>query len=495
MRFTLLGIALCLLCITAFLLHRPLKPDEVPAWNPLVMGYTVIMLAAALLFFAAGGALILVSLSKKRATMRRRLFRLITFTVTSLLCVVILDVVVSLFPALQSVYMPLSLREPPGRVYDKELGFKFEPNLKAEFQFDVNCCDLVIAGQVANPLPTGEPEMGMTMTVYTDADGFFNETVPDRCDIVAVGDSYVGQTPVPHDRGWLQLVGRDTGMKVYNLGVGHFTVQQELIALKRSGLPKKPRVVLWGYFQANDLYEAEQFDDYQKSGTDWRTFRMRQLNFERPFPYNRPVARILLALFRHLSLDAEVPKPPYPGPHKISAGGVEKPMAFNRYYFHAPALSRPEIEDSREWEIICSCLRQAKKVCKKSDAKFVVLYFPAKLSAYAPYVMDKFDRKKIHEFALAGLRDLSHIDADELIERIRKNRLVQYQMLKEFCDSEGIALLDTMPAIRGSIEKGQWPYFCYDTHMNIVGNRVVAEVVSAYLNSTSPSEPTPGGAP
>lgn len=501
MRFTLLGIALCLLCITAFLLHRPLKPDEVPPWNLLIMGYTLVMLAAAFFLVTTGGVLALISLSRTREKMRRRLFRFITVVTVSILCLVVLDVIISFFPALEIWNSPAPFVGPlaPYCQFDAELGYRFRPNQKVSGHFDAaKHSDLILTGQVGKPLKTSEPEDGMELVWDVDGHGFCNRTVPEKCDIFVVGDSYT-LPPIPSDRSWTALVSKKTGMSLYNAGFPGYSFQQESAALERYGLEQEPPIVLWTYFQGNDLYEAERFDGYLKSGVDYQTFLRREFKIRMPFPYNRPLTRLLASLLGRKSLALN--RAPtdlgitYPGPHKVVAGGVEKPIAFNKGYFYSVCLPRETMEESRGWQIGKECLLEARDRCADRGARLVVVYMPAKLTVYLDYVLPHFDRERILEFALPVMRDLSDVDADQFVEMLKENRNVQCEVLKEFCDAHDIEIIDTTPALRASLERGEWPYFCYDTHLNVTGNRVVAEVVSAYLNSTSPSEPTPGGAP
>jgi hypothetical protein len=535
-RTGILFAAAVLILLAAFLLHKPLKPEEVPNWNPLVIGYTVIMLAAALLFLAAGGALILVSLSRKRATMRRRLFHLITLTATSLICAVILDVVVSLFPALE-IWSPGDSFGSLSNCYmtDAESGFKYAPNLNDIRRMDLlRESDLIITGQLHNPPPSGEPEDGMEMSWITDSDGFANNSVPERCDIAAVGDSFVGWPTAPKNTSWVALLSRKTGRTLYNTAVGGYSFQQELSTLKRYGLPKKPRIVLWGYFQGNDLVEAERFEMYQKSGKDYRTF-LRDQKPQRPFPYNRPLARLLFFLAESLSVRrAGNGVTTYPGPMALTAGGVKKPIAFNGGYFYPLSLTREAVQESAGWRIFKKNILEAESLCAAQDARLIVVYMPTKLTVFLDFALPLFDDKQILEFAAPETRKFLDIDADRFLKTleekwnvqykmlkefcgahddieltdvtpallpyiflkmVEENWNIQYEVLKEFCDAHNIEIIDTTPALRASLERGEWPYYCYDTHMNIVGNRVVAEMVSEYLGLTSHSNPSPGDTP
>lgn len=489
--------------LAAFILHKPLTPAQVPDWNPLFMGYTIIMLAAAFALVSLCVPLLLIAFSRTREKMRRRFFRFATFAAASILCAVALDAVMSFFPALEVWNNPQPLVGPlaPHCVFDKELGYRFAPDQTLKRRYSaVKDGDLISTGQVANPIFTGEIEDGMEFTLHTDGNGFRNDSVPEKCDIFVVGDSYA-VPPAPFDECWTTLVGKKTGMTPYNGGLPGFSFQQEMGVLKRYGAGMRPRFVLWQYFQGNDLYEAERFDRYLNSGEDYQAFLRKELNTEKPFPYNRPLLRLLAYLLGagRLTTNRALVDigQPYPGPHEIVAGGVKKPIAFNKGFFYSLCLPRKAVEESKGWRIGKGCLLEANALCKEQDACLVVVYMPAKLTVFLHYALPLFDRRKIWEFARPVMREIadSGIDAETFLRMLDENRNAQYEALREFCDAHNITLIDTTPALLASLEKGRWPYYCYDAHMNITGQHVVAEVVSSYLNSLTGHAPSEENAP
>src|SRR4030095_9459945 len=50
--------------------------------------------------------------------------------------------------------------------------------------------------------------------------GFRNRTVPDTADIVAIGDSHTYGNTATMDDSWPYVLGRLSGQKVYNMGLG-----------------------------------------------------------------------------------------------------------------------------------------------------------------------------------------------------------------------------------------------------------------------------------
>jgi len=510
LRRWLLIIAAAALVLAAILLSHRLKPGEAPEWNPLVMGYTVTMLipAAALIFSAV--ALFLTSLSRSREAMARRLKRLVAFCASAVLCVVALDLVLSFFPKLQKPFVEAEALWPVGEysVPDSELGFRTTPDLRVNFRFQPSRFgDILTTNQISRPEQSGEKDIDAE--ICTDADGFNSAGVPSACDMLAVGDSYTCHTNVPRDKYWPSLVAKEMSASLYNMGVPGYCPPQELIALRKYGMPKKPRVVLWGFFQGNDLTESAQFDDWRKSGTDWGTFTLRRMHLDRPFPYNRPVIRLamFLAWKSGLATSSLPPLPDYPEPHKLSIGGVERPIVFNRWGFRILCCSReqlqrdlqrkqdPGIQPKLGWLETTESLLEAKKACDAAGVRLIVVYLPATLAVFGDDAIDKFDKEKIFRFAKLQLNELlkkedgSEITPDEFIAMLKKNHNAIEEEMKDFCSKNGIEMVDTVPALQASLHAGEWPYYSYDTHLNVRGNEVVADTVCKYLKSNPQAPP------
>jgi len=56
-----------------------------------------------------------------------------------------------------------------------------------------------------------------------------------------------------------------------NYGTAGFGPGQELLVLKEYVLPRKPRLVVVGFFAGNDLQDAERFERFEKSGRPFRS--------------------------------------------------------------------------------------------------------------------------------------------------------------------------------------------------------------------------------
>lgn len=88
-----------------------------------------------------------------------------------------------------------------------------------------------------------------------DANGFRNVLVPQRADIVTLGDSQTWGVNAQRPDAWPQTLGRLAGRSVYNMGVpGYGPVQYWL--LSKRALELSPRTLVIGLFLGNDLSDA-----------------------------------------------------------------------------------------------------------------------------------------------------------------------------------------------------------------------------------------------
>ena len=88
-----------------------------------------------------------------------------------------------------------------------------------------------------------------------DANGFRNTAVPDRADVVTLGDSQTWGYGVPLTKTWPSALGRISDLSVYNMGVGGYGPVQYLV-LTEQALRFSPRFLVVAPYMGNDLYDA-----------------------------------------------------------------------------------------------------------------------------------------------------------------------------------------------------------------------------------------------
>lgn len=103
-----------------------------------------------------------------------------------------------------------------------------------------------------------DPVLGQRLKPFVlghDAKGFRNDSVPERADVVALGDSQTWGVNVTREHAWPQQLGRLTNRRVYNMGLGGYGPVQYW-ALTDEALTLAPRTLVVGLYFGNDLYDA-----------------------------------------------------------------------------------------------------------------------------------------------------------------------------------------------------------------------------------------------
>ena len=88
-----------------------------------------------------------------------------------------------------------------------------------------------------------------------DASGYRNPVVPERSDIVVMGDSQTYGSEVSRKNAWPTLLGKDLGVSSYNMAfAGWGPAQYYLIA--DEALALNPRLLVVGLYAGNDFADA-----------------------------------------------------------------------------------------------------------------------------------------------------------------------------------------------------------------------------------------------
>ncbi|MCS6297072.1 MAG: hypothetical protein H8K09_12630 [Nitrospira sp.] len=102
-------------------------------------------------------------------------------------------------------------------------------------------------------------ESGEYVVYESDEHGFHNPRgiwAKQSAEIVALGDSYTHGVCVPSDKGFVAVV-RSQHPKTINLGVNGHGPLTSLATLKEYGPILKPKLVLWFYYEGNDLRDLD----------------------------------------------------------------------------------------------------------------------------------------------------------------------------------------------------------------------------------------------
>jgi hypothetical protein len=275
--------------------------------------------------------------------------------------------------------------------------------------------------------------------VAYDERGFRNAAGMNRADVVVVGDSFVVNNYVPSEQVVTSVLARDLGITVYNLAHVGYGPQQEDVLIRRYALALRPRVVVWVFFEGNDL---EDIYVYRSLTADFSKARAERHGIPaRSFVRN--AAERLMNLFGN-------PRRPAPFAWWI-AGGARERLSF---LYGATPLSERHERALVDFEGI---LGRVAAQCQAAGAQFVLAFAPDKFRAC---------RRQLHFDPGASTASWTLNDLPDRLRAIA-SRL-----------PGAVPYVDLTSALATRSDAGELPYFRDDSHWNTAGNRIAGEALA-----------------
>jgi acetyltransferase AlgX (SGNH hydrolase-like protein) len=324
------------------------------------------------------------------------------------------------------------------------------------------------------------PRYGIEVQPYTiewimDKDGFRNQRVADSADVVVLGDSYIeyGSTEADTFVGRLeQILG---GMTVRNLGKSGYGPAQYLQALKRFGLPDKPRIAVMAFYEGNDIPEVRDYL-FWKSG---RTSELRGYLFKFATDslwrrYTVAVAASLVELrntagafdevfLQKLAAARSYPQQTHPDIAILNLGGQFYPKLF---IDKLPETTADQMLATHELRAIGNIFDEFREVCKANRITPVILYIPTALQIYAPYTT-----------AASGSHWLPVRDRQIAVrENVEKAITI-------LANESGVDLISLTPEFQRAAAKGKMIYYALDAHWNEEGREIAARFIGGLLKN------------
>lgn len=311
-------------------------------------------------------------------------------------------------------------------------------------------------GQVQGDVVSGwnlPPENTSPVTFTTDARGFRNRQTHEQADVVLLGDSYVEGWYVSDEETAAVVLEQRLGRPVANLGVSGFGTLQELAVLRRYGLPLRPKLVAWFFFEGNDLYDDQEFenaliylrehggynaDPVQPVRLDWRRFQ--RASFVRN-------AYGLLRRTTHPLIRQALP--PH-GWYRDWTGAMHR-----LFYHNYAALPLTDYERER-LDTTTSAFREGSTLAREHGVTITLFFVPIKFRVYGEFC------------TFARNSPCRHWQPWALPTRFAA-----------LCAAEDLDCVDLSEPMRDAAEAGQLLYAAEDSHWNPAGHAFVAEQVLA----------------
>jgi len=288
----------------------------------------------------------------------------------------------------------------------------------------------------------------------TDDHGFRNSREFDRAALVFIGDSFTEAGNVPEEQTFVQLVGRAVSGPAVNLGCAGYGGAEELIVLRRHGLPKQPKIVVWQICEWNDLFDEWQFSRWREKSAAERRQKVRGSAFKRMAGRWKRTSLLYRFYRRH------APRPL----STISGIFTDRDGRSHKILFH-DWFNRLCIPDGHVGlPLLKRSIREGIALCRERGIYLIVMVMPMKIRAMGPSI--RFDRDDVGPlWRMPEGRDLA-------------------SRLRPLCEGEGVTFVDLLPLLRERASCGELVYFPYDSHLAPAGHKVVADAVVAAIRQT-----------
>lgn len=330
----------------------------------------------------------------------------------------------------------------------------------------------------------------------TDAEGFRNARTRERIDVAALGDSFTDAMTLDAADSWTTRLERDTGLAVQNYGTAAFGPQQELRVLTDYALRHRPRVVVLAYFAGNDLFDAEGFDQFDRSGGAVRRpdpgWPIREVVSRADTWFVGSAVRAAAAwASTHQRAEARTI-----GPHETSSARRPQTEPFDRGMFMLTVQGHPlrwafmppylntlnfserDLAARNGWRLTRESIVAMRDASHTAGADFVVMFLPFKSQIYLPLLDESMSRDQLAAALHFYLADSPPPDVTAMI----RNRRAQNNLMRSLCDQAGIRLLDITDALEQRVRAGVNVYFPDESHLNETGHAVVAEMLKRFLD-------------
>ncbi|MDP3718859.1 MAG: hypothetical protein Q8T13_13925 [Acidobacteriota bacterium] len=348
--------------------------------------------------------------------------------------------------------------------------------------------------------PSAVPGPLHRFSFHTDSEGFRNPVARDRFAIAALGDSFTDAMTMAQEASWPARLEATLGVAVQNYGTAGFGPQQQLMVLKDYVAAHRPKTVVLAFFAGNDIFDAEAFDAFQRSGGTIKRpqpgWRIKEVESRVDTWFVVSALRAgqkLLGAQQSASAASETlsaspsnenvpePQPAFDrGWFDLEVAGRRMRWAFMPPYLNTLNFSLANLMARPGWPMTTAAIREMQAVSQSFGAEFIVMFVPFKSQVYLPVVEASLPKEAIRSafgFYLESYGGVIDVD------RMLANRLAQNQMMAQLCAEAGIPFLDTTPALAARAAAGENVYFPDESHLNQAGEALIAEQLAEFIRT------------
>lgn len=334
--------------------------------------------------------------------------------------------------------------------------------------------------------PAGYPEFPVVLT--TDANGFRNQQFLDKYDMLAVGDSFVAGSHVSDDQAWVDLLRKQSGRSIYNLGVsgsGPLVYLNNFITLGRK---LQPKIVMVMLYEGNDFRDAPPLPKAGNTGSApvAPVDKSTSIGFlAKASPVTKGLRRLTSEVLAKIGSDNPVPG--YAETVGFMPLAVDTPMGMQHYSFDPKRMlylvegDEKEFAESSDWKNVRDVLEQFVFLSKKDGFRLLVVYAPSAPHVVMPLVGDGIPTQQLLNFSRFKAKNIQ-LDAEAYKKQVLARLDSEENVWANWCKETGTECVSTTLALREAIVAGRQVYYTYDQHWTPEGNKVTASVLANYLS-------------
>lgn len=316
-----------------------------------------------------------------------------------------------------------------------------------------------------------------------DTWGFRNSKVPDRADVVAIGDSHTYGNTAKMDDAWPAVVAKATKRQVYNLGLGGYGPNQYYQLLMTKGLSLHPRWVVCGLYMGDDFENAFMITYGLEHWSSLRVGQWTNVNYDIWGTTAAPVwgadvrnwlstHSMVYRLTVHSPLFAVVKEAIRFDQVSTQTDSQTTALIIDEHNLReafrpigmAERLDKTTAPVQEGMRITFHLLKEMNQACIKAGCRFLTVIIPTKETVFAEQIAK---HPQLHLW--------------DALERVIANEQSVKADLLEFLSREDISYVDALPALRRSITNKLYAQTTRDMHPGTNGYRVIGEAVVAYL--------------
>lgn len=320
-------------------------------------------------------------------------------------------------------------------------------------------------------------------TTLHDEWGFRNRRVPERSDIVAIGDSFTYGNAAFRDQSWPHRLGKLLGEPVYNMGMGGYGPLHYLHLARNQTRDLKPRTVIVAFYLGNDVLDSYYLAHTNTHWSSWRESRaeeglkdMRNIvaptvtTFE---PIRRWLSRnsVIYWIVRGIRQRMQWQDDSHFAPKNPDVQWAWHDPAESRVrtsFTPEVTLSHVDLSDARVREglsITNRALAALRAEVESQGARLLTVLIPSKEFAYCRYLKSVSTTLPAKHAAVCEAERRLYVEMRRMID-----------------ETHGLPVVDTLGTIEGAIAEHQALYPSNnDSHFAAPGYELVARSVSEAL--------------